>query len=235
MYNSHILLVDDEQGLLKMLRKMLNKEGFQQISTAATGNEAIKLVKENKFHIIVLDVMLPDMDGFELCLEIRKYTTVPILFLSARSGDFDKVRGLMIGADDYITKPFAPMEVAARIQAHLRRQRINKETKPALDFRHFRIYKEEGVILLNNEMIHCTAKEFELLVFLCEHPNYIFTGRELYERIWGTYCKSDEKTVVVHISRLRRKLEENPKEPKMIITFRGLGYKFVPPTKNRQS
>lgn len=231
MHNSHILLVDDEQGLLTMLKTMLNKEGFQQIRTATTGRDAIKLVKESLFHLIVLDVMLPDMDGFELCSEIRRHTTIPVIFLSAKSGDFDKVKGLTIGADDYITKPFSPMEVVARIQAHLRRERLSKEVKSFLDFERFRINKEEGVIFVNNEEIACTAKEYELLVFLCENPNRIFTGKELYERVWGTYCESDEKTVVVHISRLRKKLEENPKEPKIIITFRGIGYKFIPPVK----
>lgn len=231
-----ILLVDDEKGILTMLENLLNQEGYTQISTASSGNEALHLVENVAFDLIVLDVMLPDIDGFELCQQIRKITSVPILFLTALTGDLDKLMGLGIGGDDYITKPFNPLEVAARIRAQLRRQNLNKSSyvgqeEEILDFGVFTVHKSAGQLIVNGFDRHCTAKEFELLVFLCEHPNRIFTAQQLYEQVWGSALQGDEKTVVIHISKLRKKIEKDPANPGILVNIRGLGYKFVPPCK----
>ncbi|WP_243521555.1 response regulator transcription factor [Bacillus pseudomycoides] len=237
MRTENILLVDDEKGILDMLSITLKKENFTHITTAETGNEALDLIKSRVFNIIILDVMLPDIDGFELCRQIRNYTTTPILFITARSSDLDKLTGLGIGGDDYITKPFNPLEVVARINVQLRRQNMfqveNKEERSELHFHSFSIYPDEGLITVNEEPVHCTAKELELLTFLCTHPNRIFTAEQLYEYVWGTSSIGDDKTVVMHISKLRKKIEEDPKHPKFILNLRGIGYKFIPPNKEQ--
>lgn len=233
MRQEHLLLVDDEKGILTMIQKLLQKEGFQRIATAASAGEALRLMELHDFDLAVLDVMLPDMDGFELCREIRSRTNMPIIFVTARSGDLDKVMGLGFGGDDYVTKPFNPLELVARIQAHLRRERFYK-TQPAvkskaMDFGCFRIDKSTGQLFINGQETPCPAKEFELLTFLCEHPNQVFTALQLYDQVWGTAFTGDEKTVVIHISRLRKKLEANPSNPQIIINMRGIGYRFIPP------
>jgi len=235
MRNEHILLVDDEIGILTMLKTLLEKEGFTRIDTATTGKEAMRRVGTTSYDLIVLDVMLPDTDGFELCQQIRRHTSVPILFLTARSGNFDKLMGLGIGGDDYITKPFYPLEVVARIQAQLRRQLLSKSpTQPKsniLDFGWFVINKSAAQLTINGVDTPCPAKEFELLLFLCEHPNQVFTALQLYEQVWGKALLGDEKTVVIHISRLRKRLEADPSDPKIIVNLRNIGYKFILPRK----
>lgn len=234
MNNDNLLLVDDEIGILSMLKSLLNKEGYTRVSTATSGNEALRLIGTAAFDLIVLDVMLPDISGFDLCREIRKVTSVPILFLSARSGDLDKLMGLGIGGDDYITKPFNPLELIARIKAQLRRQSLNRNSDinqmEILDFGLFAVHKSAGQLFVNGICEHCTAKEFELLVFLCEHPNRIFTAQQLYEAVWGPSLYGDEKTVVIHISKLRKKIEKNPSNPDIIVNIRGIGYKLIPPS-----
>lgn len=228
--NQKLLLVDDEQGLLDMLNHLLIREGFNQVQFATNANEAIRYVNETSFDLIVLDIMLPDMDGFELCRRLREITNVPILFLSARTMDMDKIMGLSIGADDYITKPFNPLEVVARIKAQLRRQELAKEgTVPAedvYDFDTFQLYKQEARLVAYGQEISCPAKEFELLQFLCEHPNQIFSIQHLYEQIWGQNSVGDENTVMVHVRRLRQKIEADPNHPTLIVNIRGLGYKL---------
>lgn len=235
MRNEQILLVDDDKDILAMLKMLLEKEGFKRVVTATTGKQAISRIEAASYDLIVLDVMLPDMDGFELCQQIRRHTSVPILFLSARSGNFDKLMGLGIGGDDYITKPFYPLEVVARIQAQLRRQALYKSPSPlpsnVLDFGFFRIDKSSAQLTINGIDTPCPAKEFELLLFLCEHPNQVFTALQLYEQVWGRALLGDEKTVVIHISRLRKKLEVDPSSPKVLVNLRNIGYKFVPPRK----
>lgn len=235
MRNENILLVDDEKGLLIMLEALLKKEGFERVVTATTGSEALHRIKASSFDLIVLDVMLPDTDGFALCQEIRRLTTVPIIFLTARSGDLDKLMGLGIGGDDYITKPFNPLEVVARIQTHLRRQSLYQPRIPhkstIFDYGIFVVNKSSAQVMINGTDIHCPAKEFELLLFLCEHPKQVFTALQLYEQVWGKALLGDEKTVVIHLSRLRKKLEADPADPKLIVNLRGIGYKFIPPRK----
>lgn len=235
MRTEKILLIDDEQGILDMLVLTLKKENFIHITTAINGRETLNLIKNHSFDIILLDVMLPDIDGFELCRQIRNYTNTPILFVTARSSDLDKLTGLGIGGDDYITKPFNPLEVAARINVQLRRQRMLLDHQQVgnsnLHFQSFSLYPSEGRMTVHEKTVHCTAKELELLTFLCTHPNRIFTAEQLYEQVWGFSSMGDDKTVVMHISKLRKKIEVDPRSPQYIINLRGIGYKFIPHTK----
>jgi DNA-binding response OmpR family regulator len=230
--NEWILLVDDEKGILIMLENLLRKEGYTRITKAESAAEALMAVRTTRFDMIVLDVMLPDMDGFSLCVELRKTTSAPILFLTARSSDLDKLQGLYIGGDDYVTKPFNPMEVVARIQAHLRRSSQYASdalsTEELYRYDTFTVSRSAGQLTVHNVVTPCPAKELELLLYFCKHPNRIFTAQQLYEQVWGTMVLGDEKTVVIHISRLRKKLEADPSDPKLIVTVRGIGYKFVP-------
>ncbi|NEN83556.1 response regulator transcription factor [Paenibacillus elgii] len=233
MRNESILLVDDEEGILNMLERVLKQEGYNRIHTAMTGAEALRQVQNGSIDLIVLDVTLPDTDGFELCRQIRRYTTIPILFVTARSGELDKLMGLGIGGDDYITKPFSALEIAARINAQLRRHiqyRTSESTsEEVMRYGPMIIDKGTGLLKHNGKQVQCTAKEFELLVFLCERPNKVFTAHQLYEQVWNAFMPGDEKTVVIHISKLRKKIEQNPADPKIIVNLRGIGYKFVPP------
>lgn len=228
-----ILIVDDEPGIVKMLETILRKEGYTVIGSAATGQEALDHIARHHYDLIVLDVMLPDTDGFQLCRSIREHTPVPILFLTARSGDLDKLTGLGIGGDDYITKPFNPLEVAARIRVQFRRreqyQAAAAVSPEVYRFGSLVIDKKAAGLWVNGAEITCPAKEFELLVFMADHPNQIFTAGQLYERVWGYDSNGDEKTVAIHIMRLRKKIEQDAKQPALIVTFRGIGYKFVPP------
>lgn len=231
-----ILLVDDEAGILDMLELILKKEGFQNIRRAQTGKEALKIIKEFEPQLIVLDVMLPDINGFELCSKLRKEMEVPILFLTAKTLDFEKLTGFAVGGDDYITKPFNPMEVVARIKVQLRHQRMNSfyEQSDVIQFEDFCINKVSCEITKDNERIEFTAMEYSLLLFLAEHPNRIFTLGQLYENVWGQMNMGNDKTVVMHISKLRKKIEPNADKAKYIQNFRGLGYKFVPHKKGEQ-
>ncbi|PNQ81720.1 response regulator transcription factor [Paenibacillus sp. F4] len=226
-----VLIVDDEQGLRDMLTTVLKKEGFLQVKHAATGREALQVVMESHVDVIVLDVMLPDNDGFEVCRQMRLYTDAPILFLTARDTDLDKLMGFGIGGDDYITKPFNPLEVVARMKARMKYRKVStvamKPTLRTLDFGYFRLELESGVLFVEDKQVECPAREWLLLVFLCKHPNRIFSVRQLYEAIWSEAFLGDEKTVVIHISRLRKKIEPDPKHPQFLINVRGLGYKMM--------
>lgn len=228
-----ILIVDDEIGILKLLEITLRKENFTNIDTASMGKDTLQLVKTNIYDIILLDIMLPDISGFELCTEIRKHTNTPIIFVSARSTDFDKLTGLGIGGDDYITKPFNPLEVIARIKVILRRQKMYENSQQQqsvkFDFGYFALNPESATLIVNNQIVECTAKELELLQFFCKNPNRIFTTTQLYEFVWGNDVYGEEKTVTIHISKLRKKLGDDTRNPKIIVNLRGIGYKFIPP------
>ncbi|NMF04190.1 response regulator transcription factor [Clostridium beijerinckii] len=230
MDNHSILLVDDEAGLIEMLKKVLKKEGFIFIDSALTGAVALNNVKNKQYDLIILDVMLPDIEGFELCREIRKFTYAPIIFLTARTSELDMITGFGTGGDDYITKPFSPLEVVARIKAHFRRKEIYETQKTGhsqyIKIGELEIDKNSAIVQLSKRTIELTAKEFELLVFFAEHPNQIFTITQLYEKVWGMDSLGDDQTVKVHIMRLRKKLESDSKNPKLIQNVRGLGYKL---------
>ncbi|MFJ7950675.1 response regulator transcription factor [Lysinibacillus sp. NPDC096418] len=229
-----ILLVDDEEGLLDMLSIMLQKEGIMDIDVATTGNQALEKLNNFCYSLIVLDIMLPDIDGFQICQEIRKISDVPILFISARTSDIDKLTGLNIGGDDYITKPFNPLEVVARIKVHLRRQNLHLPTQNKMadqyDYGYLNLSKKTGELFIKGEKVICPAKEFELLSFFCANPNQVFSAEQLYEKIWQQSTGlNDRNTVMVHILRLRKKIEEDVKKPKIIVNMRSIGYKFIPP------
>ncbi|SHL46958.1 DNA-binding response regulator, OmpR family, contains REC and winged-helix (wHTH) domain [Anaerocolumna jejuensis DSM 15929] len=232
----HILLVDDEAGILDMLEIVLKKEGFSQIKKAQSGKEALQIIQDFKPQLIVLDIMLPDISGLELCMELRKETDASILFLTAKTSDYDKLVGFAMGGDDYITKPFNPLEVVARIKVQLRHQRIYsaKEQASILEFEDFSINKDSCEVKHNEKVIELTAMEYSLLLFFAEHPNRIFTIAQLYENVWGQLILGDEKTVVMHISKIRKKMEPDKDKPKYIHNIRGLGYKFIPHKKGEE-
>lgn len=230
---NRLLLIDDEIGLLEMLCTALKMEGFNQIDTATNAEVALDLVYKNEYSVILIDVMLPDMDGYQLCGKIREKSSVPILFLTARTTDLDVLNGLNVGGDDYITKPFKPLEVIARIKANIRREKRYRESyQPEVSeyrYGYITVKLDEHQFFINDKEIHCTAKEFQILTFFCQNPNRIFSLNHLYERIWGFESIGDTNTVMVYINRIRKKIEENPKDPKVLINIRGLGYKFIPP------
>lgn len=230
MLDSRILIVDDEKSLLQMVSILLKKEGFFNLDNASTGSEALILIENQKFDLVLLDINLPDMDGYTVCTEIRRTTQVPIFFLTARDSDLDKVSGFAFGADDYITKPFNPLELVARIKAHLKRKNYRAQIqieKNEFDNGDLIINYNEATVEVNGKGIMLTAQVFQLLCFFSKSPNQIFSKEQIYENVWGEQSYGDDTTVTVHIRKLREKIEEEPSNPKHIVTVRGLGYKFV--------
>ncbi|KMY51569.1 response regulator transcription factor [Peribacillus loiseleuriae] len=234
MAEETLLLVDDDEDIQEILKLYLVREGFRLLF-AKDGQTAIKLTEEYNPHLIILDVSLPGMDGFEVCQALREITKVPILFLSGREDHFDQILGHRIGGDDYITKPFNPGLLVAKVKAHLRRYRdlknqtetlgVSTEEK-VLVFDNLIIEKENGVVKKDGVPLTLSMKEFLLLCFFAENPNRILSLEQIFERIWGEDHLGDYRTVMVHISNLRKKIECDPTKPKFITTSRGLGYKF---------
>ncbi|WP_058309111.1 response regulator transcription factor [Gracilibacillus massiliensis] len=230
MQQSPILIVDDEQAILQMLQTILNKEGFTQIDTATTAEEALELCKHKQYAIILLDVMLPGEDGFDACPKIRATSNATIFFLTARTTDLDKLSGFAVGADDYITKPFNPLEVVARMKAHLRRnhERIPQQQTTYFKYHDLHLNTLTAEVTINGKKVMLQAQVYNLLVFFCEHPNQVFSKSQLYEQVWKDQYLGEDNTVMVHIRKLREQIEVNPSKPNYIVTVRGLGYKFVP-------
>jgi two-component system response regulator RegX3 len=231
MDRSKILLVDDEQKILNLLKITLKKEGFLNIDEACCAKQAIKECLEKEFDLIILDVLLPDGNGLEVCKKLREITTAPILFLTAKTSDLDKLTGFAMGADDYITKPFNPLEVVARIKAHLKRRQLVCDGMEITEkciyyFERFKINEKSGQLIVAGKEIECPAREFQLLLFLCKNPNRLYSRGQLYERVWGEGAINDDNTVMVHIRRIREKIEEDPGNPRILLTVRGLGYKL---------
>lgn len=225
LYMKTLLLVDDEPDLLKMLSDILKDAGFQKILTATTGKEAVAEAKKEKPDLIVLDVMLPDKDGFSLMQQLRSFTDVPIIFLTAKDEAADKLAGLGLGADDYIVKPFLPQELILRIYAVLRRS--YKEDNPlvvldgcTVDFDRAEVYK-------GNEIFFLTAKEHMLLKTLARNEGKIITVDALCEALWGDNPFGYENSLNAHVRRVREKIETDPSNPKSLITIKGLGYKLI--------
>ncbi|AKF92981.1 response regulator transcription factor [Brevibacillus laterosporus] len=233
MENAKILLVDDERSIVMMLEKVLRNEGFNQIFHASTAKEALQMVQEQKPDFIVLDVMLPDQSGFDICPKIRQMSHAHILFVTARASDLDILTGFATGGDDYVTKPFNPLEIAARIKARLRRGNLSipisepEITTYSYDFGRFIVNETAGELIVEGQRVSCPAQVFLLLLYLCKHPNRIFSKGQLYEAVWGLDGLADDNTVMVHIRRIREKIEVNPSDPKYLVTVRGLGYKLV--------
>ncbi|MCR3761754.1 response regulator transcription factor [Clostridium felsineum] len=228
--DSKILLIDDEESILKLLETVLKKEGFNNVITSVTGSDGVKKCKDNAPEIIILDIMLPDIDGFEVFRQIRNFDAVPIMFLSAKSEDTDKIIGLGLGADDYITKPFSPKEVALRVKAHLKRiemvrkSLINREDIIKTD--DFTIDFEKGEIIKNGESVLLRAKELLLLKYLVKNKNIILSKEKIVNEVWQDDYVGYDNTIMVHIRKLRQKLEDDPSNPKYILTVKGLGYKM---------
>ncbi|MFY0783876.1 response regulator transcription factor [Peribacillus frigoritolerans] len=230
MHASRILIVDDEMTLVKMVKVLLKKEGFTNVDASYVGRDALDLIEQNEYDLILLDVMLPDMEGFDICSIIRRRSDVPIFFLTARGSDFDKVSGFAYGADDYITKPFNPLELVARIKAQLKRNKKNlsfSQVNDRFDNGVLFINYNEAVVKVNGKEINLSAQLYQLLTFFAKSPNQIFSKQQLYDRVWGADSYGDENTVIVHMRKLREKIEQDPSNPKLLITVRGIGYKFV--------
>lgn len=235
MKQASILLVDDEKAIIQMVEMVMNKEGFQHIYKAMTGMQALEIVRTTKLDYIVLDVMLPDISGFDLCEKIREYTDVPILFLTAKVTDFDILTGFERGGDDYMTKPFNPLEVVARMKAQLKRrndqnslitQQHHHHKKVHL-FEHFIVDEDAGELIVEGEVIATPAQVFLLLVYFCKHVNQVLSKEQLFNAVWGLEHMADDNTVMVHIRRIRERIEPNPSKPIYLTTVRGLGYKLV--------
>ena len=224
-----VLVVDDEKLIVKGIRFSLEQDGME-VSCAYDGEEALALAKTEKFDIILLDVMLPGLTGFEVCQQIRDFSNVPIIMLTAKGDDMDKILGLEYGADDYITKPFNILEVKARIKAIMRRSGSDsKEKKPEdaiLERGDVKIDRESRRVYIEGREINLTAKEFDVLELLMMNPNKVYSRENLLTLVWGEDYPGDVRTVDVHIRRLREKTEENPSEPKYVHTKWGVGYYF---------
>ncbi len=223
-----ILLVDDEIELATMLKTYLQKEGFEVI-TANSFHDGLSNFEKAKFDLIILDINLGDGSGLDLCKKMREKSSVPIIILSAKSGDVDKIMGLGLGSDDYITKPFSAAELSARIQAHIRRYK--QLTKPEIDshikqFGDLRIDDESFELYLKDIKVNLTAKEFQILNHLANNAGRVFSKEQLFNHIWGYEDYGDVNTVTVHIRKIREKIEQDSKNPIYIKTVWGIGYKF---------
>lgn len=226
---SKILIIEDEMAIAELEKDYLELSGFQ-VEIEPNGEEGLKKALENDYNMIILDLMLPGMDGFEVCRQIRGHKNLPILMVSAKKDDIDKIRGLGLGADDYVTKPFSPSELVARVKAHLARyERLIGSGVPKNDIveiRGIRIDKTARRVWINEEEKQFTTKEFDLLVFLAQNPNRVFTKDELFKEIWDMESVGDIATVTVHIKKIREKIELNTAKPQYIETIWGVGYRF---------
>lgn len=223
-----VLVVEDDANLLETLKYNLKKESYDVV-TAADGEQAVEVARREKPDLILLDIMLPKLSGYEVCRILRKEMTSPVLMLTARAEETDKIVGLEIGADDYVTKPFSMRELIARVRAMLRRTRIMETPSPEADtirIGDIRIDIARHRALLNDIVIELNPKEFDLLVFLARNKGLVFSREQLLEKVWGYDYAGDTRTVDVHIRWLRQKIETDPGNPKYVVTVRGTGYKL---------
>ena len=226
---ARILVLEDERPINDLIALNLGMVGHEAVQ-AFTGREALEKAAESRFDLLILDVMLPGVDGFEICRQVRETKDIPIIMVSAKKDDIDKIRGLGLGADDYVTKPFSPGELMARVKAHLARyDRLTSEAVPKndiLEIRGITIDKTSRRVTVNGVEKPFTVKEFDLLTFLAEHPNHVYTKDELFEQIWGMESMGDVATVTVHIKKIREKIEADTSNPQYIETIWGVGYRF---------
>lgn len=229
---SRILIIEDDEAIAALEKDYLEINGYQ-VEITGDGEEGLSMALRSEYDLFIVDVMLPGKDGFEICREIRNKKETPLLMVSARKDDIDKIRGLGLGADDYITKPFSPGELVARVKAHLTRFDRVKQLGIAVGgpgdnivIRNIKIDKSESRVFINGDEIKVTSKEFELLLFLAEHPNKVFSKEELFKEIWDSDFVGGIGTVAVHIKRLREKIELNPSKPQYLETIWGIGYRF---------
>nr|WP_330371388.1 response regulator transcription factor [Coprococcus catus] len=229
MYMSKILIVEDEVAIAELEKDYLELSGFDVVMQH-TGDAGLKAALNEDFNLIILDLMLPNVDGFEICKKVREKKNTPIIMVSAKKEDIDKIRGLGLGADDYMTKPFSPSELVARVKAHLARyERLvgsGVKANEIIEIRGIKIDKTARRVYVNGEEKAFTTKEFDLLTFLAENPNHVFTKEELFNKIWDMESIGDIATVTVHIKKIREKIEFNTSKPQYIETIWGVGYRF---------
>ncbi|MFL1677704.1 response regulator transcription factor [Paenibacillus dendritiformis] len=231
MKDIRILIADDDKEIRNLLKIYLERELYM-VDTAINGEEALHLFNQNKYNLVILDLMMPKIDGIEVCKKLRDKTNVPILMLTAKDYEVDKILGLSIGADDYITKPFSIHEVIARVKALMRRFLVlgsnnTAQEKTTLSFKGLTINLNTYTVHTNKEEISLTGKELELLKFFTSNPGQVFTKTQLFRNVWDDNYIEDDNTVMVHIRKLRKKIEIDPSNPKFIQTIWGIGYKFV--------
>ncbi|WP_116245648.1 response regulator transcription factor [Nocardiopsis sp. FIRDI 009] len=229
---TRVLVVEDEESYSDALSYMLRKEGFE-VAVAPTGTIALETFDRTGADLVLLDLMLPGLSGTEVCRTLRQKSSVPVIMLTAKDSEIDKVVGLELGADDYVTKPFSSRELVARIRAVIRRHETSDGTEPlpaALEAGPVRMDVERHVVTVRGENVQLPLKEFELLEVLLRNAGRVLTRMQLIDRVWGADYVGDTKTLDVHVKRLRAKIEEDPSSPQYIVTVRGLGYKFEPVT-----
>ncbi len=226
---SKILIVEDEEAIADLEKDYLELSGFE-VTIENTGDAGLERAMNEEFDLVILDLMLPGIDGFEVCKQIREEKNIPIIMVSAKKDDIDKIRGLGLGADDYMTKPFSPSELVARVKAHLARyERLvgsSQQMNDIIEIRGLKIDKTARRVYLDGEEKFFTTKEFDLLTFLAEHPNHVFTKEELFREIWEQDAIGDIATVTVHIKKIREKIEFDTAKPQYIETIWGVGYRF---------
>ena len=229
MEEKRILIVEDEESIAELEKDYLEMAGFQ-VEIETKGDTGLKKALEKNFDLFILDLMLPNVDGFEICKGIREKKNTPILVVSAKKDDIDKIKGLGLGADDYITKPFSPSELVARVKAHIARyERLvgnNIPKNDVIEIRGIRIDKTARRVYVNGEEKLLTAKEFDLLTFLASNPNHVYSKEELFQKIWDMDSIGDIATVTVHIKKIREKIEFDTSKPQYIETIWGVGYRF---------
>ncbi len=225
----YILIVEDERDMAELEKDYLQVNGFK-VDIEESGKKALKRSLKVDYDMVILDIMLPDLDGFEICKKLREKKDIPILFVTAKTDDIDKIRGLGLGADDYITKPFSPSELVARVKAHLGRydRLVGKygAVNEVLKVRDIEIDKTARRVVVNGKEIVLTSKEFDLFTFLASHPNRVFSKEELFRKIWGMEIMGDSATITVHIKKIREKTEGDHGKQNYIETIWGVGYRF---------
>jgi len=231
MRDINILIADDDKEIAELIAIHLKEEGYG-VTKVSDGQEAIDAIESQIYDLVILDIMMPKMDGYEVINHIRQKHNMPIIFLSAKTSDFDKVQGLIIGADDYMTKPFTPIELVARVNAQLRRfiklnnYRVNRDKETNLDYGGLTISLDERSVYIYSERIELTPKEFDILYLLASHPKKVFSVENIFQNVWEEAYLEGANTVMVHIRQLRKKLKEDQRQDKWIKTVWGVGYSF---------
>lgn len=230
MTDIRVLIADDDKEIRGLVRKYLEREWYT-VDEASNGEEVLSMFKQKSYHLVILDLMMPKMDGIEVCRRLRNLTNIPILMLTAKDQELDKVLGLSIGADDYITKPFSMNEVVARVKALMRRYLVLgteglSQEDSILKYKNLTLDLKKYTVTVNGEEISLTGKELELLKFFASNPEQVFTKSQLFRQIWDSNYIEDDNTVMVHIRKLRKKIEQDPSNPTFIQTVWGIGYKF---------
>jgi two-component system, OmpR family, response regulator len=227
-----ILIIEDDSSIAELQKDYLEVAGFQ-VRVCADGLTGLEAIRENVYNLLILDIMLPGMDGLEILRSMKEDKDIPVLLVSAKKEEIDKIKGLSLGADDYITKPFSPGELVARVKAHLEnyerlKTRFNggSERNNTLIIRGLKIEKDSRRVYVNGQEVNLAQKEFDLLMYLGQNPNRVFGREELFERVWGLEALGDSATVTVHIARVREKIESDPANPQYVETVWGAGYRF---------